>query len=77
MVAQEAVSILMQIVDQIPIEAVLSDDVNGACGVQNQLEMSMKNREAMNLLYLEWSKTLLKNRVLPSVELSPQPHSTD
>lgn len=37
MVAQEAVPILMQIVDQIPIEAVLSDDVNGACGVQNQL----------------------------------------
>lgn len=56
MVAQEAVPILMQIVDQIPIEAVLSDDVNGACGVQNQLEMSMnmKNREAMNLLYLQW-----------------------
>lgn len=54
MVAQEADPILMQIVDQIPIEAVLSDDVNGACGVQNQLEMSVKNREAMNLLYLQW-----------------------
>lgn len=26
----------MQIVDQIPIEAVLSDDVNGACGDQTQ-----------------------------------------
>lgn len=50
MAAQEAVPILMQIVDQIPIEAVLSDDVNGACGVQNQLEVSMKvkNRRAMN-----------------------------
>lgn len=50
MAAQEAVPILMQIVDQIPIEAVLSDDVNGACGVQNQLEVSMKvkNRMAMN-----------------------------
>lgn len=40
----------MQIVDQIPVEAVLSDDVNGACGVQNQLEVSVKvkNRRAMN-----------------------------
>lgn len=35
-VAQEAVPVLMQIVDQIPIEAVLSDDVNGACGDQNR-----------------------------------------
>ena len=49
MVAQEAVPILMQIVDQIPIEAVLSDDVNGACGVQNQLEMSVKNREVSSI----------------------------
>lgn len=26
----------MQVVDQIPIEAVLGDDVNGACGDQTQ-----------------------------------------
>lgn len=43
MVAQEAVPVLMQIVDQIPVEAVLSDDVNGACGDQNWLGDGYEN----------------------------------
>lgn len=35
----------MQIVDQIPIEAVLSDDVNGACGDQTQSGLKMGNEK--------------------------------
>lgn len=52
-VAQEAVPVLMQIVDQVPIEAVLGDDVNGACGDQNRLGNGFESEQISHeLLYL-------------------------
>lgn len=43
--AQEVIPVLMQIVDQIPIEAVLRDDVNRACGNRKQLSNRHKNED--------------------------------
>lgn len=72
-VAQEAVPILMQIVDQIPIEAVLRDDVNWACGDQNPLGDEYENEEEKSheWLCLQWQEMLLKNNELPSVQWNP------
>lgn len=67
--AQEAVPILMQIVDQIPIETVLSDDVNGACGDQKQLGAGYESGGQISheLLCLHWQEMLLKHNELSSV----------
>lgn len=56
--AQEAVSILVQIVDQIPIEAVLSDDVNGACGGPKPVggEHEHEEQKSHELLPLQLSR---------------------
>lgn len=48
----------MQIVDQIPIEAVLSDDVNGACGDQMQSRYKDgQQKEAVMLRTKELSRS--------------------
>lgn len=73
MVAQEAVPILMQVVDQIPIEAVFSDDVNGAYGDQKWLGDGYENEEQISRewLYLHWQEMLLKNNEVSSIQWNP------
>lgn len=63
----------MQIVDQIPIEAVLSDDVNRACGNQNQLRNGHENEEQKSheMLGLPWQETVLKNKGLATIQWGP------
>lgn len=58
MPAHEAISILMQIVDQITIEAVLSNDVNGTCRDQMQSSIKKEQKEALTLRTNELSKSL-------------------
>lgn len=43
--AHEAISVLMQVIDQIPIEAVFRDDVNGACEDPTQSCVKMENKK--------------------------------
>lgn len=45
--AHEAISVLMQVVDQIPIEAVFCDDVNGTCGYQTVQYKNGEQKEAI------------------------------
>lgn len=47
--AHEAISVLMQVIDQIPIEAVFCDDVNGACEDQKVMCKNGEQKEAVML----------------------------
>lgn len=62
--AQEAIPVLVQIVDQIPIEAVLGDDVNRACGNRKQLRNRHKTEEQKchEMLCLPRHERILKTR---------------
>lgn len=77
--AQEAVSILMQIVDQIPIETVLSDDVNGACRDQNGLgdEYENEKQRGHELLFALAGDVAQKQQAFISSMESSQLHSRD
>lgn len=77
--AQEAVPILMQIVDQIPIETVLSDDVNGACRDQNGLGDEYENdkQRSHELLFALARDVAQKQQAFISSMESSQLHSRD